>query len=103
VCVCACVYAATVKALCGHTFHLACLAKCAEDTCPVCRFMLQPEPASHLTSQCTTCTDASDLWICIICGHLGCGRYTSDSHARSVSGCECGVGVSACVCMCVDE
>ena len=24
---------------------------------------------------CTTCKTTNDLWVCLICGHVGCGRY----------------------------
>jgi len=27
------------------------------------------------------CGAVEDLWICLICGHVGCGRYTSE-HAQ---------------------
>ena len=32
-------------------------------------------------SRCTVCGSDKDLWICLICGNVGCGRYTSE-HAQ---------------------
>lgn len=50
----------------------------ADTSCPVCRYCLESE--GHV-SHCTTCNAAADLWICLICGHIGCGRYRS-GHAN---------------------
>lgn len=30
---------------------------------------------------CKTCHLAHNLWICMVCGHIGCGRYTEE-HAN---------------------
>ncbi len=48
-------------------------------SCPVCRYIQTPEPYSH--NKCQTCGALEDLWICLICGNVGCGRYTSE-HAQ---------------------
>lgn len=32
------------------------------------------------TSTCETCHVGADLWVCLICGHVGCGRYRA-GHA----------------------
>ena len=34
-----------------------------------------------LNNVCTVCNADQDLWICLICGNVGCGRYTSE-HAQ---------------------
>lgn len=66
--------------LCNHTFHCTCLMQWKEDnTCPVCRFTQQP--AGH-DSLCSKCGTHEGLWICLLCGHVGCSRY-QDSHAYS--------------------
>ena len=59
--------------LCLHRFHLVCLSQWADSTCPVCRFSLHPA----LLSSCSSChhTAASSLWMCLLCGHVGCSRY----------------------------
>ncbi|KAJ3301206.1 hypothetical protein HDV03_001192, partial [Kappamyces sp. JEL0829] len=57
--------------LCHHTFHCTCIMKWGDTTCPVCRFnsaKLGSEPGQN-------------LWICLVCAHVGCGRYIS-GHAR---------------------
>lgn len=32
-------------------------------------------------SQCADCDIRENLWICLICGHVGCGRY-GQKHAQ---------------------
>eukprot|EP00300_Choanocystis_sp_HF-7_P015577 c19107_g1_i2.p1 GENE.c19107_g1_i2~~c19107_g1_i2.p1 ORF type:complete len:470 (+),score=131.53 c19107_g1_i2:262-1671(+) len=61
---------------CNHTFHCTCLTKWKDSTCPVCRYVQEPP----LTSQCNACEATRDLWMCLICGYIGCGRYIS-GHA----------------------
>jgi BRCA1-associated protein len=36
---------------------------------------------SPVSNLCSTCDTTDDLWICLICGHLGCGRYKG-GHAK---------------------
>ncbi|CAJ0565646.1 unnamed protein product, partial [Mesorhabditis spiculigera] len=64
--------------LCNHTFHATCLQKWTDTTCPVCRHTQTPELVAD--QRCTDCGSSSDLWICLICGNIGCGRY-ADAHA----------------------
>ena len=67
-----------VITLCCHLFHLNCLAQWVDSTCPVCRYVLQP---TELTA-CDVCgMEGDDLWICLVCGHVGCGRYKL-AHAK---------------------
>jgi len=65
--------------LCNHTFHSECLAQWRDSGCPVCRYALQPLGAESSCESCE-CTLASELWICLVCGHVGCGRAVR-SHA----------------------
>ncbi|RHY43493.1 hypothetical protein DYB34_009867, partial [Aphanomyces astaci] len=62
--------------LCNHTFHCDCLFRWEGSSCPVCRY-------SHgdIVSVCEVCDTTDHLWICLICGHIGCGRY-SNEHAK---------------------
>lgn len=69
---------------CQHVFHCACLQKWKGSGCPVCRYT-QNEQISKLKSdehenECATCGSQANLWICLICGHVGCGRY-DEAHA----------------------
>ncbi|XP_023012305.2 BRCA1-associated protein [Leptinotarsa decemlineata] len=70
--------------LCNHAFHASCLEKWGDLTCPVCRCVQSPEQAA--TSECEQCGSTApspdSLWICLICGHVGCGRYQG-GHAAS--------------------
>lgn len=69
--------------LCKHTFHGKCLNQWVDSTCPVCRYCQTPEFDGD--SRCAECgsksTTQDTLWICLICGHIGCGRYV-EGHAH---------------------
>ncbi|KAJ2719322.1 hypothetical protein GGI07_005281 [Coemansia sp. Benny D115] len=86
--------------LCQHTFHGHCLARWGDGTCPVCRcsqtapfvdheqfqrIVDQTAQPNHSTenglSRCHECGRIDDLWICLICGSIGCGRY-ANAHAK---------------------
>ncbi|EFJ47432.1 hypothetical protein VOLCADRAFT_92137 [Volvox carteri f. nagariensis] len=66
-----------VTTVCNHMFHSECLQKWADTTCPVCRYCVR---GAANTSRCGVCATAVDLWICLVCGHVGCGRYRA-GHA----------------------
>ncbi|KAF9786273.1 zf-UBP-domain-containing protein [Thelephora terrestris] len=91
---------------CSHTFHCMCLSKWGDSRCPVCRYsqtLLSSHPTSSNTarpsslavpfsnpnpssspqlSRCADCGSNSNLWICLICGNIGCGRY-GRAHAQA--------------------
>ncbi|KAI9910399.1 hypothetical protein PsorP6_010590 [Peronosclerospora sorghi] len=52
-------------------------ASASGSSCPVCRY-------SHgdIGSSCEVCGTAEHLWICLICGQVGCGRYSGE-HAKT--------------------
>lgn len=63
---------------CQHTFHCVCLNKWGDNRCPVCRYSGLKLTKSSLARQgarCSTCGVNENLWICLICGNIGCGRY----------------------------
>jgi BRCA1-associated protein len=90
--------------LCQHTFHCHCLSKWGDGSCPVCRYSQKPvattatEPDDKSTAatrattteriigdqndanECAVCKSTETLWVCLICGHIGCGRYVG-AHA----------------------
>ncbi|XP_010244752.1 PREDICTED: BRCA1-associated protein-like isoform X1 [Nelumbo nucifera] len=62
--------------ICNHSFHCSCISKWTDSSCPVCRYcQQQPEK-----SNCSVCGTSENLWICVICGFVGCGRY-KEGHA----------------------
>ncbi|KAJ1871028.1 hypothetical protein H4R99_004883 [Coemansia sp. RSA 1722] len=85
--------------LCQHSFHAQCLARWGDGTCPVCRHsqtapfvdheqfertvasQTAGNPAEGGVSRCHACERTDDLWICLICGSIGCGRY-ANAHAK---------------------
>ena len=68
-----------ITSVCNHQFHSNCLAQCSTETnCPVCRFTFQCIETKNVCCEC----DATDsLWICLLCGNIGCSRYRNE-HAE---------------------
>lgn len=66
--------------VCQHTFHCSCLTKWGDGSCPVCRYSQRAGAKPPGTSKCNVCESEANLWICLICGHIGCGRY-DQAHA----------------------
>ncbi len=58
--------------VCNHRFHGECIKHWGDTSCPVCRYCMLSSNAN--TSRCSTCGANTNLWICLICGHVGCGR-----------------------------
>ncbi|KAL8746152.1 MAG: hypothetical protein Q9190_001787 [Brigantiaea leucoxantha] len=71
--------------LCQHVFHCSCLQKWRGSGCPVCRYT-QDGPGKRSSgeqfglNECGICRSEANLWICLICGNVGCGRYDA-AHA----------------------
>lgn len=73
--------------LCQHVFHCACLEKWRGSGCPVCRYtqndaftLNRASDGDAPDNECSVCGSTQNLWICLICGSIGCGRYDS-AHA----------------------
>ncbi|KAL9231996.1 hypothetical protein vseg_007148 [Gypsophila vaccaria] len=62
--------------ICNHSFHCSCISKWTDSSCPVCRYC-QQQPEKSI---CFICQTSENLWICVICGFVGCGRY-KEGHA----------------------
>ncbi|KAI0305901.1 hypothetical protein B0F90DRAFT_1694372 [Multifurca ochricompacta] len=86
---------------CSHTFHCECLSKWGDSRCPVCRYSQTlrtshpssantarsapipfADPSAPALSTCADCDSTTSLWICLICGNIGCGRY-GRAHAHA--------------------
>jgi len=87
--------------LCQHVFHCTCLQTWKGSGCPVCRATnpvrkdqdgneipidpnnpySRPFGSGGVTNMCSVCDCTEDLWICLICGNVGCGRYKG-GHAK---------------------
>lgn len=73
--------------ICQHVFHCTCLQKWEGSGCPVCRYTqddcrksnagLKPDQEPQ---ECSVCHSEENLWACLICGTIGCGRYDG-AHA----------------------
>jgi len=50
------------------------------DSCPVCNY-LEGKPEQRKAVCCMKCGTRKSLWLCLLCGFAGCGRYVK-SHAR---------------------
>ncbi|KAM7207505.1 hypothetical protein V8F20_002191 [Naviculisporaceae sp. PSN 640] len=82
---------------CQHIFHCTCLQTWKGSGCPICRATTPatraPAPVddpndplsrpfgTDISNICYTCDGTEDLWICLICGNVGCGRYRG-GHAK---------------------
>ncbi|KAL4891069.1 BRCA1-associated protein 2-domain-containing protein [Aspergillus ambiguus] len=82
--------------ICQHVFHCTCLQKWKGSGCPVCRYTQDDlrktsqvgafdddDPvaaADQPPAECNVCHSDLNLWVCLICGNVGCGRYDG-AHA----------------------
>ncbi|EKV13152.1 BRCA1-associated 2 [Penicillium digitatum] len=72
---------------CQHVFHCTCLQKWKGSGCPVCRYTQDDYRKSNAAlkpdeepQECSICHSEENLWACLICGKVGCGRY-DNAHA----------------------
>ncbi|CAG8731646.1 9489_t:CDS:2 [Dentiscutata erythropus] len=61
--------------LCQHTFHCNCLSKWGDSSQK--SNVIDPSLGQN---ECGVCGVTETLWICLICGNIGCGRY-QEAHA----------------------
>lgn len=73
--------------ICQHVFHCTCLQKWKGSGCPVCRYTQddfrrnsQNLPLEDEPAECHVCHSDTNLWVCLVCGTVGCGRYDG-AHA----------------------
>ncbi|KAK9268532.1 hypothetical protein L1049_000285 [Liquidambar formosana] len=65
-----------LSTLCDHSFQCSCNSKWTYLSCQVCRFCQQQDEKPT----CFVCGTTENLWVCVICGFVGCGRY-KERHA----------------------
>ncbi|KAM7263490.1 hypothetical protein ACFE04_001173 [Oxalis oulophora] len=65
-----------LSTLCDHSFQCTCTSKWTHLSCQVCRFCQQQDEIPS----CAVCGTVENLWVCLICGFVGCGRY-KEGHA----------------------
>ncbi|CAK7345438.1 unnamed protein product [Dovyalis caffra] len=63
--------------LCDHSFQCSCTSKWTYLSCQVCRLCQQQDEKPA----CSVCGTLENLWVCLICGFVGCGRY-KEGHAK---------------------
>uniref|UniRef100_A0A2P2LDX4 BRCA1-associated protein n=1 Tax=Rhizophora mucronata TaxID=61149 RepID=A0A2P2LDX4_RHIMU len=61
---------------CDHSFQCSCTSKWTYLSCLVCRLCQQQDEIPA----CSACGTFENLWACLICGFIGCGRY-KEGHA----------------------
>lgn len=79
--------------ICQHVFHCTCLQKWKGSGCPVCRYTQDDFRRGSSggggggsgalldsATECRVCHSEDNLWVCLICGNVGCGRYDG-AHA----------------------
>ncbi|XP_060958554.1 BRAP2 RING ZnF UBP domain-containing protein 2-like isoform X4 [Cannabis sativa] len=69
--------------ICNHSFHCSCISNWTDSSCPLCRYC-QQQPEKSI---CNVCQTSENLWMCVICGSVGCGRCGSYELDQSV---DCG-------------
>jgi len=65
---------------CDHTFHTDCLKRWRDAPCPVCRYDHAGAHGRSLASMCDQCASSRDLWVCLLCGHVGCEHEHALEH-----------------------
>ncbi|XP_044968260.1 BRAP2 RING ZnF UBP domain-containing protein 1-like [Hordeum vulgare subsp. vulgare] len=70
---------------CDHSFQCSCVSMWVSSSCPVCQFC-QKLSEAPTNPTCSVCQTSENLWICVICGFVGCGRYKEGHSIRHWKG-----------------
>ncbi|KAI4967983.1 hypothetical protein ZWY2020_006881 [Hordeum vulgare] len=70
---------------CDHSFQCSCVSMWVSSSCPVCQFC-QKLSEAPTNPTCSVCRTSENLWICVICGFVGCGRYKEGHSIRHWKG-----------------
>lgn len=55
--------------------------------CPICCLIVAKASSARQDRFCATCLSGKNIWMCIICGQLSCGRYESKHAQVSIKTC----------------
>ncbi|XP_010541914.1 PREDICTED: BRCA1-associated protein [Tarenaya hassleriana] len=67
-----------LSTLCDHSFQCSCTSKWTYLSCQVCQLCQQ----QNEIPSCSICGTTENLWACLVCGFLGCGRYKEGHSIR---------------------
>ncbi|XP_042458446.1 BRAP2 RING ZnF UBP domain-containing protein 1-like [Zingiber officinale] len=67
-----------IATTCDHSFQCSCISKWVNSSCSVCHFCQKHSDKPT----CSICGTPENLWICVICGFVGCGRYEEGHGIR---------------------
>lgn len=77
-----------VTTVCSHAFHASCIQNWEDNSCPVCRYTTDEDtvprcghPDCLRRGVDRSNSETNNLWACLICGSVGCGRYDDGKHA----------------------
>ena len=70
--------------VCNHSFHMDCLLKWQDASCPVCRH--DHSGLNETLSQCHICGTTENNYVCLICGVVSCGRPSAAATSPWVGG-----------------
>lgn len=67
--------------VCNHSFHMDCLLQWQDSPCPVCRY--DHSGLNEALSQCQVCGRTENIFVCLICGVVSCGRGSNSNSSTS--------------------
>ncbi|KAJ3446421.1 brca1-associated protein [Anaeramoeba flamelloides] len=67
---------------CSHRFHLDCLSRWDDNSCPMCRFNMTP-PEKIV---CDICSGYEQVLLCLICGFQGCKLHSTEHYQQQGHG-----------------
>ena len=72
-----------ITTVCNHSFHWACLWRCKDSPCPVCRY--DHAGLNEALSQCHICGTTEHNYVCLICGVVSCTNSNAATRRGSAT------------------